>query len=248
VRTRTGPAWYRYNQDGYGEKADGSPFDGSGVGRPWPLLAGERAHYELAAGRPEVAVQLLGVMRAQASDGGMLPEQVWDGPDNPERELENGRASGSAMPLVWAHAEYAKLVRSLHDGRVFDMPQQPYERYVRRPTPASLALWASHCRIRYVTQGCTLRVQTSAPATVLWTVDGDSGQHENASRDTSLGAWVTDLDTTQLPPGAVVRFAIREGDASRPLDNGHAITIVQRVVAPAPRRPSAPSRATARRG
>jgi glucoamylase len=35
------------------------------------------------------------------------------------------------MPLVWAHAEYAKLVRSLHDGRVFDMPQQAYERYVR---------------------------------------------------------------------------------------------------------------------
>jgi glucoamylase len=131
VRTATGPAWYRYNGDGYGEHADGAPFDGCGIGRPWPLLAGERAHYELAAGRPDVAVQLLGVMRAQASDGGMLPEQVWDGPDLPERELVNGRATGGAMPLVWAHAEYAKLVRSLYDGRVFDMPQQSYERYVR---------------------------------------------------------------------------------------------------------------------
>ena len=131
ARTDTGPAWYRYNGDGYGEKRNGDPFDGIGVGRPWPLLAGERAHYELAAGRPDVAVHLLGVMRAQASDGGMLPEQVWDGPDIPERELFNGRPSGSAMPLVWAHAEYAKLVRSLHEGRVFDMPQQAYERYVR---------------------------------------------------------------------------------------------------------------------
>src|SRR5207253_3208139 len=44
--------WYRYNDDGYGEHEDGSPFDGTGIGRPWPLLAGERAHYELAAGRP----------------------------------------------------------------------------------------------------------------------------------------------------------------------------------------------------
>jgi glucoamylase len=131
TRTDTGPAWYRYNGDGYGERANGDPFDGMGVGRPWPLLAGERAHYELAAGRPEAAVHLLGVMRAQASDGGMLPEQVWDGQDIPERELFNGRPSGGAMPLVWAHAEYAKLVRSLHDGRVFDMPQQGYERYVR---------------------------------------------------------------------------------------------------------------------
>ena len=136
VRTETGPARYRYNQDGYGEQADGSPFDVVGIGRPWPLLAGERAHYELAAGRAEVAVQLLGVMRAQASDGGMLPEQIWDGPELPERELFNGRASGGAMPLVWAHAEYAKLVRSLHDGRVFDMPQQPYDRYVR-PSPVT---------------------------------------------------------------------------------------------------------------
>jgi glucoamylase len=134
TRTDTGPAWYRYNRDGYGEQDNGDPYDGTGVGRPWPLLAGERAHYELAAGRPEVAVHLLGVMRAQASDGGMLPEQVWDGPDIPARELKNGRASGGAMPLVWAHAEYAKLVRSLHDGRVFDMPQQPYERYLRRHT------------------------------------------------------------------------------------------------------------------
>jgi glucoamylase len=131
VLTDTGPAWYRYNRDGYGEKAAGEPFDVVGIGRPWPLLAGERAHYELAAGRPEVATQLLGVMRTQASDGGMLPEQVWDGPDILALELRNGRATGGAMPLVWAHAEYAKLVRSLHDGRVFDMPQQPYERYVR---------------------------------------------------------------------------------------------------------------------
>jgi glucoamylase len=138
VRTTTGPAWYRYNQDGYGEKADASPFDGLGIGRPWPLLAGERGHYELAAGRPEVALQLLGVMRAQASDGGMLPEQIWDREDVPQNQLINGRASGGAMPLSWAHAEYAKLVRSLRDGRVFDMPNQAYERYVRHAAATAI--------------------------------------------------------------------------------------------------------------
>ena len=52
VNLPQGPCWYRYNGDGYGEHQDGSPFDGTGIGRPWPLLAGERAHYELAAGRP----------------------------------------------------------------------------------------------------------------------------------------------------------------------------------------------------
>ena len=50
TETSTGPVWHRYNQDVYGEHDDGSPFDGDGIGRGWPLLAGERAHYELAAG------------------------------------------------------------------------------------------------------------------------------------------------------------------------------------------------------
>jgi glucoamylase len=224
VRTETGPAWYRYNQDGYGEKVDGSPFDGYGIGRPWPLLAGERAHYELAAGRPEVALQLLGVMRAQASDGGMLPEQVWDGPDLYELELLNGRASGGAMPLVWAHAEYAKLVRSLHDGRVFDMPQQPYERYVRSKRVATTTVWAPHNRWRTMCEGCTLRIQSPERASVLWMLDGEPDQREITTYDTSLpGVWIADLPTANLPIGAVVRFAIRTPDGA--VDAGHAVTV-----------------------
>jgi glucoamylase len=205
--TATGPGWYRYNRDGYGEHDDGSPFDGVGVGRPWPLLAGERAHYELAAGRSEVAVQLLGVMRAQASDGGMLPEQVWDGPDRPEFELVNGRPTGSAMPLVWAHAEYAKLVRSLHDGRVFDMPQQPYERYVRQRVGCDLTIWAPHCRASSMPVGNRLRIQSPVDMMVRWTV-GDVDASEIVCRDTKIGVWLADLDTVRVPVGAVIRFAI----------------------------------------
>ena len=87
-----GPYWYRYNDDGYGEHADGAPFDGSGIGRLWPLLTGERAHYELAAGRPEEARRLLATFEASASAGGLLPEQIWDSEDIPERELFPGAA------------------------------------------------------------------------------------------------------------------------------------------------------------
>lgn len=213
AQTATGPAWYRYNGDGYGEKEDGSPFDGCGVGRPWPLLAGERAHYELAAGRPDVAVQLLGVMRAQASDGGMLPEQVWDGPDLPEYELVNGRATGSAMPLVWAHAEYAKLVRSLHDGRVFDMPQQSYERYVRQRIGCDITIWAPHSRARTMPVGNRLRIQSVADATIRWAV-GDGQPMDTASRDTTIGVWHADLDSERLPAGTKIRFAVVPAHAS----------------------------------
>jgi hypothetical protein len=51
TETPCGPVWHRYNGDGYGEHDDGSPYDGTGGGRGWPLLTGERGHYELAASR-----------------------------------------------------------------------------------------------------------------------------------------------------------------------------------------------------
>ena len=53
IDTPSGPAFYRYNHDGYGEMDDGRKwnFDGkyTGKGRPWPLLSGERGQYELAS-------------------------------------------------------------------------------------------------------------------------------------------------------------------------------------------------------
>src|SRR5450631_2763946 len=129
IKLPQGPCWYRYNDDGYGEHADGSPFDGSGIGRPWPLLAGERAHYELAAGNASGAQELLRMMESSTNGSRLLPEQVWDSADIPERELFLGRSTGSACPLVWAHSEYIKLVRSLKDGKIFDQAPQTVKRY-----------------------------------------------------------------------------------------------------------------------
>ena len=83
---------------------------------------GERAHYELAAGRADTARRFARAMETLAGDSGLLAEQIWDSADISERELYLGHASGSAMPLVWAHAEYLKLCRSLRDGEVFDRP------------------------------------------------------------------------------------------------------------------------------
>ncbi|HYQ91513.1 MAG TPA: glycoside hydrolase family 15 protein, partial [Candidatus Competibacteraceae bacterium] len=122
VETPNGLAWRRYNGDGYGEHDDGSPYDGTGVGRAWPVLTGERGHYELAAGNRTTAEKLLSTMARFAGNGGLIPEQIWDRADIPERGLYCGQPSGSAMPLLWAHAEYIKLRRSLREGRLFDLP------------------------------------------------------------------------------------------------------------------------------
>ena len=113
-----GPCWRRYNHDGYGEKSDGSAYDGTGEGRSWPILTGERGHYELAAGRdPSPYIE---AMEQFANEGGMLPEQVWDADDLPDGKMKRGGPTGSAMPLCWAHAEYLTLVRSRKDAVCFD--------------------------------------------------------------------------------------------------------------------------------
>ncbi|WP_298982613.1 glucan 1,4-alpha-glucosidase [Caldilinea sp.] len=206
VETPSGPAWRRYNGDGYGEHEDGSPFDGEGIGRAWPLLTGERAHYELAAGRLDEAQRLLLALESFANEGKLIPEQIWDAPDIPARELFCGRPSGSAMPLVWAHAEYIKLCRSLRDNRVFDTPPQPVARYIMNRQDTPFAIWRFNHKTRIIPTGKTLRLEVLAPANVHWSTDDWRTIHDTATRDTGLGVHVADLPTGTLPAGSTIFF------------------------------------------
>ena len=174
---------------------------GPASGAAWPLLTGERAHYELAAGRVHVAEHLAQAMETIAGEAGLLPEQVWDSADIPERELYIGHASGSAMPLVWAHAEYLKLCRSMFDGRIFDQPPQTVERYLVQQTTSDRIVWRFNNKVRAMPANRTLRVETLAPAVVHWSVDGWRTVHDTATRDTTLGVHVSDLGTRDLRRG-----------------------------------------------
>ena len=216
VTTPRGPAWRRYNGDGYGEHDDGSAFDGTGVGRAWPLLTGERGHYELAAGRIDAAEQLARAMQTFAGNSLLLPEQVWDREDIPERELFAGQASGSARPLVWAHAEYLKLRRSIADGRVFDRPPQAFKRYVtegQRTTPH--AVWRFNNKPRTMEAGKILRVETLARAIVHWGIGGWQSIEDTATVATGLGVYVADLPVTALEPGTRVNLTFYWPEANR---------------------------------
>jgi glucoamylase len=212
--TPSGPIWRRYNEDGYGEQADGAPFDGTGIGRVWPLLVGERGHYELAAGHHDEAERLLGSMAAFAGSGGMIPEQVWDGDDIPDAELFFGRPSGSAMPLVWAHAEYIKLKRSLREQRVMDMPPDPVARYLKGRQGTPYTTWRFNIPTASMPAGQTLRIETRSPGVVHWSADGWQTTQDLETRDTGLSIHVADLPTKDLEPGAQVEFTfhwVQEG-------------------------------------
>ena len=204
VEFPAGPCWRRYNGDGYGEHEDGGPFDGVGVGRPWPLLTGERAHYELAAGHRAAAEDLLAAMEGFASDGHLIPEQVWDSDDIPERELFRGRPSGSAMPLVWAHAEHIKLLRSLREERVFDMPPQTYQRYQVEGVRSALRVWRLNQKCRTLSAGKILRVDLPRPAMLHWSRDSWQSVVDTPTQATAFGTHVADLDTESLISGDAV--------------------------------------------
>ncbi len=205
-----GPCWYRYNADGYGEHADGAPFDGTGIGRLWPLMTGERAHYELAAGRPDEARRLLGTMEALTSDGKLIPEQVWDSADLPAHELVLGRPSGSAMPLVWAHGEHVKLCRSLADGAVFDTPPQTLARYGGGVPAPRVQPWRPDWRAERMAAGRVLRLDLPRPGEVAWSTDGWATQAVVATADAGIGLHVAELATAGLAAGT--RIAFRAGE------------------------------------
>lgn len=215
VETSSGPAWHRYNDDGYGEHADGSPFDGTGIGRGWPLLTGERGHFELAAGRTQGAKELLAAMESFANEGGLIPEQIWDAPDIPELELFFGQPSGSAMPLVWAHAEYLRLRRSLRDGSVFDLPPQTVQRYLREKTVSSRVVWRFNHKIRSMQAGKSLRIETLAPGVIHWTGNEWDSTESVKTLDVGLGVHVADLATERMPEGTQVVFTIFWPEADR---------------------------------
>jgi glucoamylase len=200
-----GPCWRRYNHDGYGQKEDGGAFDGTGVGRSWPILAGERGHYELAAGRDPLP--FIEAAEKFANVGGMLPEQLWDAGDLPEKYMEFGQPTGSAMPLCWAHAEYISLVRSACDRVCFDRPEPAYERYVVKKTRSHYEMWTRCHPMARLRQGNTLRLIMAADAAVLWSADGWTQIHQtNAIPIDSLRLWFADLETKECADGSTVEF------------------------------------------
>jgi len=198
--TPKGPCWRRYNHDGYGQRKDGGPFLGHGQGRVWPLLTGERAHYELAAGRD--VSSLIKTIEDFASSGGMLPEQIWDEPD--KSGLVFGGPAGAAMPLVWAHAEYLKLLRSVTDGRVFDRIPIVEERYAKGGKPrCHVEVFKLRRPLHRIPAGKTLRITAHNRFKVAWTLDGWKTNNVKESSTVGYAGSFVDIPISREQTGAV---------------------------------------------
>jgi glucoamylase len=214
-----GPGWLRYNWDGYGQRPDGGPFQTWGQGRVWPLLTGERAHYELAAGKD--ITPLIKTYEGFATCGQLMPEQVWDEPNRPDTSLKLGEPAGSAVPLVWAHAEYLKLLRSAVDGKVFDRIQAVYDRYCepqgRKGLRRNLEFYSRHRPIGAMPAGATLRILDQGRFDVIWSTDGWQTKHTAASRTMGNAGHSADIvpDDAQKDSGGQLSWTLHWPEQDR---------------------------------
>jgi glucoamylase len=251
VETPHGPCWRRYNHDGYGQGVDGGPYQGFGKGRAWPLLTGERGHYELAAGRDPAPY--LRAMERFASCSGLLPEQIWDEPDRPQHHLSFGKPTGSATPLLWAHAEYVKLLRSTIDGKVFDTIPVVAERYSKPRPGDQLEVWKHNRRVATAPAGATLRIQATSPFLLHWTPDDWQSISDTQSTSVPLGnGFITTpmgVEFVDIPIAnsqrAPIRFTFFWLADERWEGTDYAVQIgPETTIAPKPRVPGQDGRAT----
>ncbi len=211
-----GTAYYRYSYDGYGESIDGGSFDGTtGLGRPWPLLAGERGQHALLSGG-DPGVQLAAMLRMR-SDSGLVPEQVWDQPPLvarppgtvPTMPLLTGRPTLSATPLVWGHAELVKLALSRHRGSPVDRPARVAARYRGvTPTPARV-FWRDTVPVTQLAAGRDLVIEAREPFTLHYGHDAWAGATDRASQPLGLGMHGVTLAAAELGAWHTLDFTRR---------------------------------------
>lgn len=202
--TPGGPVWHRYNGDGYGEHDDGSAFNGTGRGRAWPLLTGERGHYALSAG--DDALPYLKAMASMSGKCGLLPEQVWDEGPVAEHGLTLGKPSGSAMPLVWAHSEFIKLCFSSVLGYPVDRPDATWNRYHGVRPEIGYEIWQYNNVMRRLPAGHALILVLPGAAHVHWGINGWNTVRDSVTEDSGLTVATAELNVRQLSAGDTVQF------------------------------------------
>ena len=186
----------------------------SGTGRVWPLLTGERGHYELAAGRDTGLY--LRTMEALASKTGLLCEQSWDEADRPEIHMYLGRPTGSAMPLMWAHAEYVKLLRSTADKKMYDMLPEVAARYQGdRKGQEQWEIWKPSRKVRFMKPGAILRFQADAAFRLHWSADAWKTVQDLPSVLSAFQISYADVNAFGSTPGARIDFTLYWVDANQ---------------------------------
>ena len=155
-------------------------------------------------------------MEGLASKTGLLPEQAWDQSDDPTIYMFLGQPTGSAMPLMWAHAEYIKLLRSTADGKVYDTIPEVAARYLtKRSERKQLEVWKPNRQVRFMRAGEVLRVQGDAPFTLRWSSDNWKSVQDTESNRNALEIDYADVTNVVTSPGMNICFTFCWAEGTR---------------------------------
>ena len=243
--TASGPGWHRYGiksrgaTDGYGDCYVPDPTSCSPTGKPWfthadgsghlwPLLTGERAEQDLQAGDRAAASLLAVAMQRMTWGLGYVPEQVWEDPDVPASPyganpttasigFQNGKAAGSATPLIWGQAQYVRLVLDLGAGRLLDQPRITRARYLDPHAPRALPLTiATPADGTSVTAAHTTVAGTTTPGAQVQIAAGQPGSAANSTVVVTTvahsdGSYAAPIPTSAMHRGVLITVAATSG-------------------------------------
>ncbi len=227
--TPNGAGFYRYgtnsgvSEDGYGDcyqpsasscKTIGAPWPptDTGTGHLWPVLSAERGEYDIVSGDSTGGSALLTAMRKMTSGQGLEPEQVWEDqltvpaspygtdPSTASIGFVDGQPAGSASPLTWAQASYARLALDLSAGRNLETPQIVTDRYVAQGMPGTLPLTVTSPTNDESIDSSTVTVTgTTAPGAHVVAegvgASGGTAAIAHVKADPTTGDWTLTLPT-----------------------------------------------------
>jgi glucoamylase len=110
------------------------------------------------------------------------------------------------MPLMWAHAEYIKLLRSASDRTIFDRIPAVADRYLDESKRYKLLeIWKPNRQPRAVRRGYILRIQATTSFELQWTRDEWQTAQTTLSTPTALGIGYVDIPIPESQQ-APIRF------------------------------------------
>jgi glucoamylase len=174
------------------------------------LLAGERGHLALQSG--EDPIEYLHTIHRCASPGGLLPEQVWDGEPIPAHGLFPGRPTGSAMPLVWSHAEFLKLLIARDRGQPVELLEVVNKRYGKRTPRSKRTRWRTETPIASLERGRNLLIEDRQPFTLHFGWDGWQSVEDLQAELLPFGLWGVEITADRQQGRSELNFVRRYGD------------------------------------
>ncbi len=152
-----------------------------------------------------------------------MPEQVWDSVPIAKYGLEPGRPSGGAMPLLWAHAEFLKLLVARAAGKPVELLKAIEERYAAKVPTAATWHWRTEARFDRLVEGRRLAVEDRQSFVLHFGFDGWQNLSERWATRGPFGLWSVTFTAEELKPYEELNF-------TRRLENGwegadHCVTL-----------------------